>query len=925
VQSTLKAFASNSDGNTTVNWTLSDCDHDHYDYNASTNSVPSATPLSYSNAPTTESTWDTGTTDASGAYSIGSENWPIAPANTQWLTVRVAVSPTFEIFTEAVSAPTTAQATTADAATFVYPPPADRAPVNFTFHIPHRQRALMDKLNYSVATAAVKTPAEIETIFEQNADALGVVVTKYDGSGNVTVYGAPMTNTASIATQNLPHTGTLLPAGSEFPTGYRMASTVTATAANVIDRIEHAYNFLDNLYAGLVTKDTGNVAKNVVKEYPSIPLWTSRVDQPSDSTFPRLLGHYYNNRWTTKTMWVAWAAEGQDWDTHTIRANPPGTWSGSGDSPFVLIDRYFDITGGLGRTEYLIMPLTYANTTATEDLWLGDTFMTHLGQNGQAINPAYPDSVTFTCDSTWDCPSYPSHRYTIRHATAAGRYSFAINGETVKSYNLGRTVTDNGFGADLRDPLYGRSAWRADDFIYSTDVYHDCYLGIAGQTGTPGLPWGRVNNSSGDPLYTLYGYESKVCNATAAYILTTKQDPGSWGIQAIHILNKYNDPDHAFTDPKTGGSITPRQMARRIESADWWTGIGVHGYLKSAEYASGYRTMILLELETLLGYKYGDTTSQTWADKIANIMMEIQAGTQTGASFKVETWDHGLITRPIYTGAPMLGWRLGHSLDFGLPTSGVFQDLIDVFNMPNETAISAVIGNSETTEDYIQALRVYLQYKYGQTYGGKVLTPRADIPLPGNTTANTVKWVVSLDTEPTNWKASDVLNHIDSTTSANIIQVQRWWEGAVYTCCIGAACPANSCPSTPNGSYWNFPLVKGMALLLILEAGSPATTWRPPGAPMNDSPVTYHLYKNADNMIGFPAVNLPAVAMNSQELLDGIRAACGSQAKLFRNSTTLPYNWVEFVSGTTPWMVEKNLGYLVSLSMTSTTDCYYTP
>lgn len=917
--SVVKVFGVSSNVTTTLNFSLStECRNSPIEPN-----VAYIIPGPFSTSPTVDVTLDSGATDASGAYSIGVASWPNPPAGTQWMSTRVAISPTFGVFAYAGTGPATAQNTSATGVTFSYPVPQERVPVNFTFRIPLRHRLLMDYLSYSAATVATKTPAELENIIEQNANALGAVVTKYDGAGNITVIGTPASNQPSIETQNLPHTGALLPPGSQFPNGYRMASTVTADAATIINRLDHAYNFLSHMYQGNTTQETTGPALSVVKEYPGIPLWTSRVDQPGDATFPRLLGHYYDNRWLTKTMWVSWAAEGAGWDTHSLQATPPNTWSGSG-APEVWVDRYFTVENGLGHTEYVVTPVNYS-AAATEDLWLGNIFMSHLGQGGLPFDPAHPDPVEYVCDGAWSCPTLAAHRYTIRHATSIGRYTFAIKGEMAKSYNLGRTLATSGFGPDLRDPLYGRSAWRSDDFIYGNDIYHDCDLGIQGQVGTPGLPWGRVNNGDGTPKYTLYGYESKVCNAVAPYIYLSRFDPGSWAIQAIHILNKYGDADHAFIHPQNASQVTPRQMARQIET-QYWMGLGVHGYQKDPQYASGYRTAIFLILETLLGYRFGDTTSRAYADATANILMEVQAGTQSGATFRVDTWDKGLITRPVYTGAPMMAWRLGHSLDFGLPTSGVFQDLIDVFNMPNETAISALIGNSETTEDYIQALRVYLYLKYGQTYGEKALLPRVDIAIPANNNGYDITWTVGLDRIPANWRASDVLASLNAQGAA-AKSTQMFRAGLHYMCCVGASCAPNTCPDTPNGNFYNFPVIYGAAMDIALAPGSPAIQWRIPGAVSDDTAITYHLVRGTASAayISIPAVTAPAVAINSQQLLDKIRAACAdNNIRLFRR-TSNPFVWTEFVSGSTPWLIDRNAGYYVDMSTAATEDCYFTP
>jgi hypothetical protein len=187
-------------------------------------------------------------------------------------------------------------------------------------------------------------------------------------------------------------------------------------------------------------------------------------------------------------------------------------------------------------------------------------------------------------------------------------------------------------------------------------------------------------------------------------------------LQAIHILNKYEDPDHGYPHP--GPSwwpwdhpiITPRQVAREIEQYRY-NGYGVTILGKGQDVASGVRSNVFLVLETMLGYGCGDNTSRTYADNLFQILKKTQVGYSPFLPYRADTAENGTVVRPPYHGSQLLCWQYDSGISaFKMPLS--WMDIaVDVLSMePEDKGI--ILSNTETTATYFQALRVYLAFKY---------------------------------------------------------------------------------------------------------------------------------------------------------------------------------------------------------------------
>jgi len=335
----------------------------------------------------------------------------------------------------------------------------------------------------------------------------------------------------------------------------------------------------------------------------------------------------------------------------------------------------------------------------TVDIYLGSHMLfTHITNDMPTVDDWFYEDVY---------QDLRSHRYTVRHGVQKG-YKDALTRQLVeRAERCKNLIDDYGFTYDIYDPLffYGRE-W-ADNYFFTDQAYHD--VDVYGQ-----LPRGLW----------FYPYWSKVGINRHLYILESHIDPLVRGLQAIHLLNKYGDPD------KQVDGVSARSIARWIEKT-YWNGYGVTIPFKSKEYASGVRTAVFLELETLLGYKYGDNTSKTYADKAAKYLVMTQwpmsgwglvelqgAIPKTGSLWSSLALVHdqpphgGKAVRPLHGGGFLVAYRVvNNEVWFGVPPAGIIGDLIDLLGMPAEYD-GLIPTNQETTFAATRALEVYLQYAF---------------------------------------------------------------------------------------------------------------------------------------------------------------------------------------------------------------------
>lgn len=562
--------------------------------------------------------------------------------------------------------------------------------------------------------------------------------------------------------------------------------------ATVEERIWNAYAW----WFGLWRDSLDPNAPRFVKEYPGFPLWMENLSRPGDTSYPRMIGHYMSGSYSNKFGYVEWYAVGPYYDLMDVRLEEAYDWN---YSILMTADRFYTAAG---QTTYNTCYLQYSQNENV-NVYLGETLQ---------FNTITTPKGTCSQRSFENGGKLPAHRYTVKHGQQMARNAFHALGNHYRAPAAGKTGDNLGYPWDLYDPIYGLGASRPDDYVFQNATYYDCDL----VTGWGGInnphPWG-VNQYNGVKYFTYYGYESKVCLDRTAYILASRADYLATALQAIHILNKYGNPDHYYANPNIfnnlGVNITPRMMARWLESK--WNGYGLPAYLKDSSYASGVRTNVFLVLESILGYKFGDEISRDYADLTATILLRVQCGSAPYTNYLCETQEDGYVIRPNYHGAALAGWRPGGSYPYAMPPRTFVQDVLDILGMPHEVE-GVALSNAETTLTYEQALRVYNYFRWGFTRDSDPLNmiPRRDIRLYGGKNAITLHVTESRT-------AASLLQEIRNQ-GGTAYKVETYDDGYYYYCnwLNGSACAAGT----------NFSIVPGRGVIVWTNS---ASTYRASG------------------------------------------------------------------------------------------------
>ena len=457
---------------------------------------------------------------------------------------------------------------------------------------------------------------------------------------------------------------------------------------NIQDRVA---NNLTKAKAYIDLQYADNGVFGVVKEYPGCPVSIRSQTSPNSRHGMRFVGDYYQEFYNAVGVVTSFAV-GYDYELSDVSFEA-GLNFNYGE-PIVYCDQaYFPD----GTTRYVITKFGWPSTdvNAPQDLYLGDIKVFTNVKNT-------PIGTTFQYQTGVN-GRLASNRFTIRHVTNMSRYFYLANTDPWKVSMLTSTVNTYGFGntPDIYAPMFEQGTEAADDYFFTNDAYHDCDLVNDGMDSTIIHGYGPYR----------YPYESKVCLLTrSAYIALSRHDYLVPALQAIHILNKYNDPNYVYPDPDGIGTVSPTAIAMRLEAV--WSDGGIPVLGKDPAYISGIRTNAFLALETLLGYKYGDAISKSYADLTAEIITQVQWGSPPFPPNSGETLVEGVLLRPNQTGGQLLMWKHGNSYDYSLPPKSFMTDIIDMFSMPNETEM-LLISNSETTLSYWAALRLYQKYKFG--------------------------------------------------------------------------------------------------------------------------------------------------------------------------------------------------------------------
>jgi hypothetical protein len=299
-----------------------------------------------------------------------------------------------------------------------------------------------------------------------------------------------------------------------------------------------------------------------------------------------------------------------------------------------------------------------------------------------------------------------SFRYTVRHGAQLAQNYYRYVGDAERFRATARVIRAHGFrlNADLTAPIWGEGAQFADDLPYNSRLaYHDC---------TATLP----------ATSTAYPYKSKVCTFSPAYLWLSHSDPLAPAVTAIHLLERYDDPDRKANDRRlplalpVGADPTaakpaarsPRQIASWLESVflrQRGAGIGrcLPAMCESGS-ASGIRTFEFGALETMLGYRFGDRISRSYADAAARIALDVQVGSD--GTVRAEA---GSFYRPAAAGSFYLAWNHNKQAD----TAGSLADNVSrALNMRPEYA-GLVVSNTETTLTAYAFLVDYRCKRYG--------------------------------------------------------------------------------------------------------------------------------------------------------------------------------------------------------------------
>jgi len=442
---------------------------------------------------------------------------------------------------------------------------------------------------------------------------------------------------------------------------------IAFTSDDIIDAIERGYTWTRRLYA-----DYNSPTYGYMKQYPANPI-ALYVEEKDSWIF---LGQL------PEKSKIELEDEGFDYVQMLIKFKvfpiyPWVTWN------FKMRVRIEYLSGG--TTKYNITFIS-TSTVYTVDVWFGNK---KIWDN---ITKDTPEMTVIRYK--YNYKFYKAHRYSVRHDVRLGELIFDIWDEHTRSSKLRALLNYYGFTYDILDPLFGIT-YSNDRFMFTKQAYHDCDV-------WSDLPRGMNPHK--------YPYKSKVCINRAAYIEESYLDPLLKGLFAIHILIKYDNPDKkVLYRASTNEYYSAREIARELEDT-WWNGYGI-AYPTNPNYASGVRTAVFLVLETLLGYEYGDSTSKSYADQTAQILLNVQIS----AEGYYESEAYGVVYRPTYANAFIIAWKPGSSYAYSCPRKGILWDLIDFLGMPKETE-GEIPSNPETTIMILQALRVYLYHRYGIAY-----------------------------------------------------------------------------------------------------------------------------------------------------------------------------------------------------------------
>ncbi|WP_454481816.1 hypothetical protein [Arthrobacter sp. MAHUQ-56] len=378
-------------------------------------------------------------------------------------------------------------------------------------------------------------------------------------------------------------------------------------------------------------------------------------------------------------------ASSETTETYTV-----GFANGSTPDAFRVTVRV-DWAAGPDRFGITLLDPQFVDPDTSAQVWLGSELLASYGpgHNGAPVDRSLP-----TADRTL----LSSFRYTVRHATQEAYLYASQRGNASRAGRLAAFLHANGFepGVDVRAAVFDAGKGLPDGlpFVASgdKDVYADCHRPPAGETNS-------------------YPYSSKVCLlGVQTFLLAGRGDAFLQSSQALQTLSKYDDPDHTYPFLVSLGmnGTTPAGTADHLEQLFSTTGYGIPSCTPlgcESHRVSGLRTFLFGTLETMLGYRLGQTDRQRYADAVA--AQAIAA--QVGASGVIKKEDGQTLLRPVQAGAFPIFWD--NDTRF-VPTTGITQVVTDMMSMPPEYA-GVAVSNSETTLDGYAFLTTYRCARFG--------------------------------------------------------------------------------------------------------------------------------------------------------------------------------------------------------------------
>jgi len=350
---------------------------------------------------------------------------------------------------------------------------------------------------------------------------------------------------------------------------------------------------------------------------------------------------------------------------------------------------------------HMCMRVRKVKGNPSADLWIATT-----SPNGIIVE----DVGSVPSGSEWIVTSNPldgfnSLRYEPRHGPAFIKMHYAYDVKNPRRETRLSVFLDRyGYEYEYYAPLYAIDVDYPDDWFVLNETWHDCDVYDI-------LPRG----------VDYYPYWSKVCLGRGQFIYNNQFEPVARCLMAIHLMNKYQDPNHTL--PSYGFfNVIDGINVKKLLRDGWETSEGIRVEGVEANWTDGYgleyngvystwRVAVFLAAESEWGYGFGDETAKRYADKAAEILLKLQVN-NCWALKEEEDGSVSYIFRPDHYGGFLTDYiksPIGFALAYYRPN--YFRYLIDMWNMPAECPAS-IPTNIEATMLAERALRIYYYYKF---------------------------------------------------------------------------------------------------------------------------------------------------------------------------------------------------------------------